>query len=43
MKIKSLNENIVVPEGNEIFINDMILKIKGPKGELTTKFSKPLI
>src|SRR3989344_6827338 len=43
MKIKGLSENIVVPEGNAISINDKILKIKGPKGELTREFSEPLI
>ena len=43
MKIKSLIEDVAVPEGNDIFINDKILKIKGPKGELTREFSEPLI
>ena len=43
MKIKSLIEDVAVPEGNDIFINDKILKIKGPKGELIREFSEPLI
>jgi len=43
MKIKSLIEDVVVPEGNNISISDKVLKIKGPKGELIREFSEPLI
>src|SRR3989344_4377105 len=38
MAEKQLNDFVEIPEGTEVFIEDSIIKIKGPKGESTKSF-----
>ena len=42
-KVEFVKRNIEVPEGIAVNIDDKVVKIKGPKGELSRKFTHPRV